>query len=58
MEANDVRPFVLAVAGSVAVGKSTFARGSPCFAGSGGPNGSLKENRQLAQETHKLEQKE
>jgi type I pantothenate kinase len=26
MEANDVRPFVLAVAGSVAVGKSTFAR--------------------------------
>jgi type I pantothenate kinase len=26
MEANDVRPFVIAVAGSVAVGKSTFAR--------------------------------
>jgi type I pantothenate kinase len=26
MEANDTRPFVLAVAGSVAVGKSTFAR--------------------------------
>jgi len=26
MEANDVHPFVLAVAGSVAVGKSTFAR--------------------------------
>ena len=26
MEANEVRPFVLAVAGSVAVGKSTFAR--------------------------------
>jgi type I pantothenate kinase len=26
MEANNVRPFVLAVAGSVAVGKSTFAR--------------------------------
>src|ERR1700736_3931421 len=25
-EANDVRPFVIAVAGSVAVGKSTFAR--------------------------------
>src|SRR6202795_3701717 len=26
METNDVRPFVIAVAGSVAVGKSTFAR--------------------------------
>src|ERR1700730_11821977 len=26
MEPNDVRPFVIAVAGSVAVGKSTFAR--------------------------------
>src|SRR5260370_32544515 len=26
MEANDARPFVIAVAGSVAVGKSTFAR--------------------------------
>ena len=26
MEANDLRPFVIAVAGSVAVGKSTFAR--------------------------------
>jgi type I pantothenate kinase len=26
MDANDVRPFVIAVAGSVAVGKSTFAR--------------------------------
>src|SRR5271154_6815594 len=26
IEANDVRPFVIAVAGSVAVGKSTFAR--------------------------------
>jgi type I pantothenate kinase len=26
LEANDVRPFVIAVAGSVAVGKSTFAR--------------------------------
>src|SRR6202040_2930664 len=26
MQANDVRPFVIAVAGSVAVGKSTFAR--------------------------------
>jgi type I pantothenate kinase len=26
MEANDVRPFVIAMAGSVAVGKSTFAR--------------------------------
>src|ERR1700721_849364 len=26
MQANDVRPFVLAVAGSVAVGKSTFSR--------------------------------
>src|SRR5258708_1858293 len=26
MEANGVRPFVIAVAGSVAVGKSTFAR--------------------------------
>src|ERR1700719_1241254 len=25
MEANDVRPFVIAVAGSVSVGKSTFA---------------------------------
>jgi type I pantothenate kinase len=25
-EANDVRPFMIAVAGSVAVGKSTFAR--------------------------------
>src|ERR1700692_1575649 len=31
MEANDVRPFVISVAGSVAVGKRTFARVSPAF---------------------------
>ena len=47
MEANDVRPFVIAVAGSVAVGKSTFARVLRALLAQARPNGRIGRDRRL-----------